>query len=280
MKVEHKDAATLLDRVGSYARAWRLETENVFETETSAIAFVNRGAEPLVLKVVKRSDDEWHSGEVLDAFDGHGAARVFEYTGGALLIERLRPGNSLVGLARDGNDEAAIEILAGVIQEMSAARIPKRCATVQDWARGFERYIATRDKQVPPDLVEWAERLYVDLSNSQRQTRLLHGDLHHDNVLFDSARGWLALDPKGVVGEVEYEIGAVLRNPSHLFVSRAIVERRIRQFTNRLELDFERTLAWGFAQAVLSAIWEVEDHGRLEPTNASLKLARVIQSML
>ena len=61
--------------------------------------------------------------------------------------------------------------------------------------------------------VERAQRLYVGLCASQTSTRLLHGDLHHYNILRDGDRGWVAIDPKGVVGEVEYEIGAALRNP-------------------------------------------------------------------
>lgn len=104
-----------------------------------------------------------------------------------------------------------------------------------------------------------------------------------DNVLFDSDRGWLAIDPKGVVGEVEHEIGAALRNPFEqpdLFASRSTIERRLKQFTRRLNLDYERTLAWGFAQAVLSAIWGIEDGFVVDATNPSLRLAEVIRPML
>lgn len=116
-----------------------------------------------------------------------------------------------------------------------------------------------------------------------RQPRLLHGDLQHYNVLFDSDCGWLAIDPKGVVGEVEYEVGAVLRNPferPELFLSRPTIERRLEQFTTRLDLDYQRALAWGFAQAVLSAIWEIEDGFAVDTTNPALRLAEVIRPML
>ena len=112
---------------------------------------------------------------------------------------------------------------------------------------------------------------------------MLHGDLQHYNVLFDSNRGWLAIDPKGVIGEIEYEIGAVLRNPSErpeLFLSRWTVERRLKQLTIKLNLDFERALAWAFAQACLSAIWEIEDGFAVDATNHSLRLAEVIRPMV
>jgi streptomycin 6-kinase len=273
----------LLARIQGYAREWRLEVADIFETETSAIAFVDRGGQPLVLKLVKCEGDEWYSGEVLDAFEGQGIVRVYEYDGGAMLIERLRPGNSLVGIALNGKDEEATEILGGVMQQHSPREIPRRSATVADWGKGFERYVATGDDQIPMELVEAAQRVFLDLSASQRNQRLLHGDLQHYNVLFDAERGWLAIDPKGVVGEAEYEIGAMMRNPverPEVFLSTATIERRLRQLTERLNLDFERALGWAFAQAVLSAIWEIEDGFSVQEKNSSLRLARAIHPML
>jgi len=56
--------------------------------------------------------------------------------------------------------------------------------------------------------------VYFRLCKPPIQDRLLHGDLHHDNVLFDSRRGGLAIDPKGVIGELKYEIGAALETPT------------------------------------------------------------------
>ena len=213
-----------------------------FETESSVIAFGTRDSKAVVLKVIKQPGDEWRSGEILNAFDGQGVARVYEQAPGAVLLERLRPGNSLVDLTLNGRDEEATEILAEVIQQMSARassmsplELPQTCATVQDWARGFERYIATGDDQIPMDLVEAGQRVYLSLCASQRQPRLLHGDLQHYNVLCLTriVAGW-RLIPKGVVGEIEYEIGAFLRNPferPELFLSRATIERRLKQFT-------------------------------------------------
>jgi len=283
------------------ARKWGVVVDNTFETESSVIAFGSRGpdareSQPVVLKVIKREGDEWRSGEILHAFDGNGVARVYEHAPGAVLLERLRPGNSLSEIALSGRDEEATDILAGVIQQMSmqmpmpmsmsARENSRACAagvTVWDWGKAFERYIATGDDQIPRQLVKSAHRLYSSLCASQREPRLLHGDLHHYNVLFDSERGWLAIDPKGVVGEVEYEIGAILRNPierPELFASRAIIERRTKRFTEKLSLDIERVLAWGFAQAVLSAIWDIEDGFPVDAMNPALRLAQAIQPML
>lgn len=279
----------LLDRLHRQARKWGLAVDHIFETETSLIAFANRHDQPAVLKIVKQPGDEWHSGEILEAFDGNGVARVYEHEPGAMLLERLRPGNSLVEMSLN-EDEEATDILAGVVERMAArtssifpAELPKACPTVQDWAKGFERYLASGDQRVPKPLVEAGQRVFLELCASQGQTRLLHGDLQHYNVLFDANRGWLAIDPKGVIAELEYETGAVLRNPverPELFISGATIERRVKQFSHKLNLDYERMLGWAFSQAVLSAIWGIEDGFAVDSTNSALRLAAVLQPML
>ena len=273
-------------RLQEYARAWSVSVAEPFETETSVIAFGVRKDQPVVLKVIKQTGDEWHSGEILSAFAGNGVVRVYEHVPGAVLVERLRPGNSLAELALSGRDEEATDILAGVMLRMSACSGTSQfefCPTVHDWARAFERYLTSGDARIPRRLVGAGQRAYLDLCASQRQPRLLHGDLQHYNVLFDSHRGWLAIDPKGVIGELEYEVGAALRNPyenPELFISRSTIERRLEQFTNKLNLNYERTLRWAFAQAVLSAIWLIEDGFAVNEMTPALRLAEGMQSML
>lgn len=254
------------------------------------IAYGSRETQAVVLKVIKKPGDEWRSGEVLQAFDGCGVASVHEQTDGAVLMERLMPGHSLVSMVLTDRDEEATDILANVIQQMSMcdsltseSKPSKPFSTVKDWALGFDRYVASGDTQVPLELFQEAHQLYSHLCDSQREPRLLHGDLHHYNVLFDSARGWLAIDPKGVIGELEYELGAILRNPIErpdLFVMPAIIERRLKQLTSSLGLSFERALAWSFAQAVLSAIWDIEDGFPVDAENPALRLANAMLPVL
>ncbi|MEO8434464.1 MAG: aminoglycoside phosphotransferase family protein [Pyrinomonadaceae bacterium] len=273
----------VLGRIQDHAREWGVVVEGTFETESSAIAFGKRDNLSVVLKVIKKEGDEWLSGEVLEAFKGNGVARVYECVPGAVLLERLQPGHSLADMSLNGNDERATEILCSVIRQMSAKEIPRASPTVHDWGKGFERYVATGDDSIPNTLVQAAQRVFSARCASQGAPRLLHGDLQHYNVLFDLNRGWLAIDPKGLVGEIEYEVGALLRNPierPELFLSQAIIERRVQQLSAKLKLDSNRALAWGFAQAVLSAIWEIEDGFVVDSGSPALRLANVIQAMM
>ncbi|MFZ0062670.1 MAG: aminoglycoside phosphotransferase family protein [Pyrinomonadaceae bacterium] len=271
------------DRLTLHAGQWQVTIDKTFETESSLLAFGVRREAPVVLKISKSFSDEWHSGDILRAFAGDGMVRVYESEDGAVLLEQLTPGNQLVELVRDGDDERATGILADVMKQIANHAAPAGCPSVLDWARGFDRYLNTADKQVPAALVHKAQQLYLSLATSSSRTMLLHGDLHHYNVLFDVKRGWVAIDPKGVVGELEYEVGAILRNPweqANSFASRPEVERRLRILSDALQLDYRRSLQWSFAQAVLSAIWDVEDGKTIAANHAGLSLARTIETML
>jgi streptomycin 6-kinase len=287
MSVFTMESATSQDlrhRVEDRISAWRVVVERVAATESSVLAFGRRDHQQVVLKVIRNRGDEWHSGEVLDAFQGHGVVRVHDYCEGAMLLEWLNPGHSLADAAGSLADDDDIGVLAATIKAMSG-RVPRSgVPTVQDWGRGFERYAESRDTQIPEHLVSAAHQAYVELCRSQTTVRLLHGDLHQGNVLFDTERGWVAVDPKGVMGEIEYEVGAALRNPlerPELFTNPVVIRRRVERFSRELDLDAARAQSWAFSQAVLAGIWGVEggtritlDHGWLAMANALLPMLK------
>jgi streptomycin 6-kinase len=276
------DPADPRSRLVNRATAWRVAIERILETENSVVAFGRRDDRSVVLKVGKRSGDERLSATVIRAFGGNGMVRIIDDIDGALLLERLTPGHSLVTMVTSGHDDDATEALTDVIRRMTPQVCPS-APTVEDWGHSFERYRALEDRSLPETLVEEAHRVYHKLSTSQRRRRLLHGDLHHGNVLLDSDRGWLAIDPKGVVGEAEYEIGAALRNPiekAESFLQLETIRARVECFADRLHLDADRILAWAFAQAVLSAVWLIEDGFVVDDDHPWLQLARSIRPLL
>lgn len=272
------------ERVEERIQAWKVAVRDTLETQSSYVAFGTREGIPVVLKVIRHFGDEWLCGKVLNAFDPGGVVRVYDFIDGAVLLEWLNPGTSLATTALNGGDEEATEIIAEVIERMAHPCGPlQHFVTVEAWGKGFTHYRICGDQQIPADLVEQAEALYSRLCATQRKTRLLHGDLQHYNILYDDQRGWLAIDPKGVVGELEYEIGASLRNPyeaPELFTSQKTIESRLKLYESRLKLDSQRVLGWGFAQAVLSAIWTIEDGYSIDDRNSALLLAKAIEPLL
>jgi streptomycin 6-kinase len=224
--------------------------------------------------------------EALRLWDGRGIARLLECdpARGAMLLERLRPGEPLATLE---DDQQATLIAAGVMAKLWIPAPPdpeKKLCYAGDWARGLERLRATFGDGVgpfPARLVEAAERLFAELLAGAGPPLLLHGDLHHWNILSAGREPWLALDPKGLVGEAEYEPGALLRNrfPSGSERETArFTARRLDLLSERLGLDRRRALGWAMAQAVLSAWWTYEDHHRA--AEEMLYLAGVLLGML
>ncbi len=276
-----REPSSELMRFRLHVREWEIEVENSLHTDSSIVAFGRCSGRAVVLKFVRRRGDEWRSGEVLEAFSGRGTVRSLQCADGAALLERLSPGAELGRQALSDSD--ATTAIADVIARMSPGSPPADTPTVETWGGGFERYTSNGLSGIPRSLVEVAHRIYMNLCATQTETRLLHGDLHHGNVLSDARLGWVAIDPKGVVGELAYETGAALRNPSErpeLFARPEIIEERIACFSQRLSLDPRRILAWGFAQAVLAAIWELEDDGLVAAGHGWIAFAEVAMSML
>ncbi len=158
----------------------------------------------------------------------------------ALLIERLRPGRQLWGLP----DEEATEIAAGVLEQLwvPAGEPFRRLEDVAShWVEELPR------RQLDRKLVERAVSFLREAGPTQRESVLLHQDLHGGNVLF-SERGWLAIDAKPLVGEREFDVASLIRDRRP--TTKKQMERRLDYLVERLELDPERTRGWAIAHAL------------------------------
>jgi len=226
------------------------------------VAFVRRDGRSLVLKLLPPSSDEWRSGEVLAHWDGRGAVRLLEQAPGAVLIERALPGDDLSAMVQAGDDATATLILCEVMAQLNRpAPAGARFRTIVDWGQGFERNRAAAVRLgMDAGLIDRAQALFHRLCETQSEPIVLHGDLQHFNVACDAARGWLAIDPKGILGEPAYETGAMLRNPvANLCANGAIIDRRARQVCAQLGYPYERVIGWCFSQWMLSVMWAIED---------------------
>jgi len=136
-----------------------------------------------------------------------------------------------------------------------------------DWfLGGFERLRKMYNGGTGPldeKLVERVESSVKDFFAENKDPVLMHGDFHHFNIL-SSERGWLVIDPKGVIGPAGYEVGPLMINPWSSFSEgvnyRLRVKRRIDILHEHLGFERERILEWSLAHAVLSSWWSIEDH--------------------
>ena len=199
--------------------------------------------------------------------NGAGAVQLLasDLEWGAMLLERVQPGHSLVSMFPQNDDEATR--IAGLVMRQFWQPVPHDhpFPTVYDWSFGLKRLRQQFDGGVgpfPQELVTRAEALFAELLPSMDDVVVLHGDLHHDNILAAQRQPWLVIDPQGVIGEPAYEVGALLRNPLPAIYSypdlRQLTVRRIDILAETLALDRQRLIGWGMAQAVLSSWWDFE----------------------
>jgi streptomycin 6-kinase len=213
----------------------------------------------------------------LAACEGRGAVRLLRQGDGALLLGRADPGTPATDLLPDGDvraTAAAVEVLRLLHTAAPSDELPSLTTTL----RAFGAHLAgdTGDRLVPRALVERAAALARELRVGAPPDVLLHGDLHHDNLL-RHGDGWLAIDPHGAVGDPGYDAGAWLYNPPRLAAERvvALVPRRVEQLADGLGLDVDRVVAWGFVKAVLSAVWTALDTGQA-PADTTLDVAALL----
>ncbi len=206
--------------------------------------------------------------EALRLCDGVGMARLLraDPERGVMLLERVQPGTPLREAVAD--DDAATRIVAQTMQQIwRPLPADHGLIPVESYAGGLTELRTEFDGStgpLPVRLVEIAERLFADLFASLGQRVLVHGDFHHDNILRHK-NGWRVIDPKGLAGEAEYEVGVLFYNPIGINTRpdlEQIQARRLAILHEILGFDRQRMIAWGVAQCVLSAWWDVDDNGR------------------
>jgi streptomycin 6-kinase len=254
--------------LAEYSRRWRLAPLPPFAGLTyNYVTPVTRSdGSPAVLKAGMPGEEFRASIEFLRLCEGHGAVRLLEGDTDrcVMLMEQAFPG---APLARLEDDDAATVIGANVMREFwrpvpAAHPFP----TVARWLQAFAQVRAMyggASGPIPEATLAHAESLASDLLASAPYERLMHGDLHHDNIVSAQREPWLVIDAKGLVGDPGYETGPFINNPygrmetwpdpARNFARRADI------LTERLSYPRERILAWGFVQAVLSAAWHIED---------------------
>lgn len=247
----------LPERIAACERRWSLVVGQPFEglSYNWVAPATARDGSSVVLKLGVPNPELTSEIEALRAWAGEGAARLMEADPdeGVLVLEHLRPGASLAKL----DDDRATSIAVGVMRELHRVIAIPQLRTVEEWTQGVVR---AKTAGFAPALIGRATALREELLASSPPPVLLHGDLHHFNILSAERQPWLAIDPKGVVGDAAYEPAPFLYNPiERVLGARAIVQRRIDMFAEHF--DRQRVVGWAFVQAVLSAWWSFEDHG-------------------
>jgi streptomycin 6-kinase len=248
----------------SHLKHWNLTRDGEpIATHSSDLLPVRFGDVPAMLKVA-RSDEERRGAGLMSWWDGNGAARVLAHHGDAILLERATGRRFLATMAREGKDDEASRIICGVAKTLHAHRgsPPADLVPLSEWYAELSR-VAGTDTGIFSQAAATVRELLV----SPQEKCVLHGDLHHGNVLDFGARGWLAIDPKGLIGERGFDFANILCNPDfETATNPGRMTRQINVVAEAAGLDPVRLLRWVFAYAALSAAWTIGDGG--DPTLA------------
>ena len=257
--------ATAPGLVEACCARWGLEFEAAAAGgyPTNLTLFVRRGEEPAVLKLGSGDPEQRTEIEALRIFAGRHAVRCLESDLDLpLLIERLAPGTELKSLG-DNREASRIagELMASLPVEIPAGHgLP----TVRGWlSKALAGYWGDpRDAR----LVPWVDRvgpMFDALASRSKGERVLHGDLHHENVLLDDARGWLAIDPKGVIGPLEFECGRFVHNFMDGYDAGQLeqcIAERAEVVGDVLGLSPSWVLEAGLIDATMGTCWSLADN--------------------
>jgi streptomycin 6-kinase len=270
------------------SQKWNLtDVRPVLTLSYNFVAFANRGDEQVALKMGVPNRELKSEMATLRLFNGEGACRLIDWDEEKywMLLERLKPGTMLLTLE---DDEEATHIAADVMQKiwrpLESLESASSLASLQehalpgspalqnfirlsDWFDGLKRLRAMFNGGTGPfneKLVARVEHSVKDFFVENHKPVLMHGDFHHYNIL-SSERGWLVIDPKGVIGPACYEVGPFLINPWDDLLKmnnyRRMTQRRIAILHERLGFERERIREWGLAHSILSSWWSMEEHG-------------------
>lgn len=251
-----------------YLSRWKLTPDgDPIVTRNSRLLPVRQHGAPAMLKIAVEPE-EIAGGRLMVWWSGEGAARVIAHSGDALLLERAVGGMSLADLARTGRDDEAATIICNAVAKLHAPRtgLPPDLVPLNEWFRELEPAAANH-----AGILALSASTARELLAAPRDTALLHGDIHHDNILHFGERGWLAIDPKGLVGERSFDYANIFCNPDHATATAPDkFARRIDVVTTAARLDRKRVLQWILAWSGLSAAWHI---GAGTPPDTALRVA-------
>src|SRR5919112_3062939 len=183
----------------NYLDRWQLDPDGEpIVTTTSRLLPVRRDGVPAMLKVATEPEER-RGAETMTWWNGDGAAHVFARDGDALLMERAEGSASLEKMALSGRDDEATRIMCQVAAKLHAPRmrsLPSSLVPLPEWFAALKPGAARHG-----GILELAAATARQLFAEPRDIVVLHGDIHHGNILDFGSHGWLAIDPKGLLGE-------------------------------------------------------------------------------
>jgi len=267
----------------AWRRRWQIDLEPVEPPETFNVVLFGRSPRvgEVVLKLSPPTPESRSELAALSLAQGPGFVRLIDADPGISLImmERIRPGTALrdVGMT----DEETTRI--GARKMLEFWREPGSTGDLiplEQWARELLEHDPGKHPQAPNDLLGIAGEIARGLFSSPTSRVLLHGDLHHQNILRGDGGSWVTIDPKGLVGERGYDIATWMLNPwgiPHRDDYQDIGNRRLDIFAEVLGEPRSRLAQWAVVHTAMSLCWSLNDERPEDPEGDIASLRSMVR---
>ncbi|MFI8325865.1 aminoglycoside phosphotransferase family protein [Streptomyces sp. NPDC085529] len=252
--------AALPGRAEEFLGRWglRLDGPSLHGVASLVLPVVRADGTPAALKLQLLDAETEGEPAALRAWEGDGVVRLLEHDPGTgtMLLERA---DHRRHLSRLGDEREAVRVLAGLLARLSVRAAPPGLRRLEAIAAGMLARVPGAVARLGAE----DAALLADCAAAVREVagepgdRLLHWDLHYDNVLGAEREPWLVIDPKPLAGDPGFELLPALTNlwdPDP-----AVTRWRFDLLTERLGLDRERARAWTLGRVLQNGLWEVEE---------------------
>ncbi|NUS77928.1 MAG: hydroxyurea phosphotransferase [Streptomyces sp.] len=257
--------AGLPERAEHFLAAWGLRPDGTAMHGVSALVLpvLRTDGTGAVLKLQLLDEESEGEPVALRVWDGDGAVRLLDHDAatGTMLLERLDPRRML---SYDPDSRRAVLVIARLLAHLTTAPAPEGMRGLGDIARAMLERTPWALERIAD---EEARGLVAHCAAAVREVvdepgdRLLHWDLHYDNVLGADRADWLAIDPKPLAGDPGFELLPAIDNR----FDPGEVCWRFDALTDVLGLDRARARAWTLGRVLQNCLWEIEDGRPLEP---------------
>ncbi|WP_442816733.1 aminoglycoside phosphotransferase family protein [Streptomyces sp. NBC_01304] len=251
--------AALPDRAAHFLDAWQLTPTgpSMYGMASLVLPVTRADGTPAALKMQLLDEESEGEPVALRIWDGAGAVRLLDDdpATNTMLLERL---DETRHLSTVEDSRKAVQILAELLARLTAVQAPAGMRTLGAIARrmldGVPAALASVPEQAQRQVILGCAAAVREVADEPGD-RLLHWDLHYDNILAADREPWLAIDPKPLAGDPGFDLMPALDNRFDL----AEVPYRFDLMTEVLGLDRDRARAWVLGRALQNLLWEIED---------------------
>ncbi|MBB6452686.1 streptomycin 6-kinase [Salirhabdus euzebyi] len=247
---------------------WSLKMHAPYKLSTNYVAPATMSSgDEIVVKLCIPSDGVRDEILALQTFDGKGIVRLLDcdIQKGIILLEKVTPGRMLAHIT---DADEACRIGADVVRELTRPA-PKRFQIASTIGREEKLRVIVNENPhglgpIKAKILQKALHMFTYLNETIDKWFLLHGDFHPYNILLDENGQWKAIDPKGLMGELEYDLIQFILNILPDEGVEKVIQQRIDIFTTELNINKQRLLLWGYCHTVLATAWTVNEDGTFD----------------